>query len=178
METKEKQQKQSNFKVFDKRVIRQIVQEIESGVPRNVIIETYKCSRPSINTWMKKYGSEHYKNCLKKQSFSRLLKQSIITSIMQNRLSIDEAMVQYEIRNKKVIRRWLAGEQPDLTNICTTTTNTMAKKKLPDADPDIEALKKALEESQLKVKALNTMIDIAEKELKVEIRKKSGAKRS
>ena len=36
--------------------------------------------------------------------------------------------------------------------------------------------KKALEEAELKIRALNTMIDMAEEQLKIEIRKKSGAK--
>jgi transposase len=54
-----------------------------------------------------------------------------------------------------------------------------------DAEAELEALKrekeelkKALEASTLKVTALRTMIDIAEKELKVDIRKKSGTKQS
>lgn len=41
-----------------------------------------------------------------------------------------------------------------------------------------EALKMALQEAELKNKALETMIDIAEKELNISIRKKSGSKQS
>ena len=44
--------------------------------------------------------------------------------------------------------------------------------------PEVRALKKALEEANLKVRALDTLIDIAEQQLKIDIRKKSGAKRS
>ena len=43
---------------------------------------------------------------------------------------------------------------------------------------DAEALKKALEEAELKIKALNTLIDVAEDEFKIAIRKKPGAKQS
>jgi transposase len=39
-------------------------------------------------------------------------------------------------------------------------------------------LQKALEEAELKIKALNTLIDVAEEQLKIDIRKKSGAKQS
>ena len=39
-------------------------------------------------------------------------------------------------------------------------------------------LQKALQEAELKIKALNTLIDVAEEQLKIEIRKKSGAKQS
>ena len=41
-----------------------------------------------------------------------------------------------------------------------------------------EALQKALQEAELKIKALNTLIDVAEEQLKIDIRKKSGAKQS
>ena len=41
---------------------------------------------------------------------------------------------------------------------------------------DAEALKKALEEAELKIKALNTLIDVAEEQFKIAIRKKPGAK--
>jgi hypothetical protein len=49
-------------------------------------------------------------------------------------------------------------------------------------DPDskkalAEALKK-LEEAELKVKALNTLIDVAEEQFKIAIRKKAGARQS
>ena len=40
------------------------------------------------------------------------------------------------------------------------------------------ALQKALQEAELKIKALNTLIDVAEEQLKISIRKKSGAKQS
>ena len=45
-------------------------------------------------------------------------------------------------------------------------------------ETDLRALKKALEEANLKIKALDTMIDIAEEQLKINIRKKSGARQS
>jgi transposase len=41
-----------------------------------------------------------------------------------------------------------------------------------------EAMKKALSENQLKIISLETMIDIAEKELEIDIRKKPGTKQS
>ena len=44
-------------------------------------------------------------------------------------------------------------------------------------DLKIKRLEEELKREQFKTKALNTMIDIAERELKINIRKKSGAKR-
>ena len=45
-------------------------------------------------------------------------------------------------------------------------------------DPEKEALKKALAEAQLKISALNTLIDVAEDQFKIRIRKKAGARQS
>ena len=45
-------------------------------------------------------------------------------------------------------------------------------------DPEKEALKKALEEAGLKIRALNTLIDVAEDQFKIKIRKKAGARQS
>ena len=47
-----------------------------------------------------------------------------------------------------------------------------------DLPNDIKALKKALTEERLKNQLLNTVIDIASKELGVDIRKKSGTRQS
>ena len=54
----------------------------------------------------------------------------------------------------------------------------MAKEKSPSKDLDKEVLERALQEAELKIKALNTLIDVAEEQLKIDIRKKSGAKQS
>ncbi|MBW4361624.1 hypothetical protein [Flavobacterium taihuense] len=54
----------------------------------------------------------------------------------------------------------------------------MAKKTKPFNAAQTQALQKALEEAELKIKALNTLIDVAEEQLKIDIKKKSGAKQS
>jgi len=55
----------------------------------------------------------------------------------------------------------------------------MPQKKSTESDSDqVRALKKALTESQMQNKALNTLIDVAEEMLKIDIRKKPGAKQS
>lgn len=47
-----------------------------------------------------------------------------------------------------------------------------------DLETQLKALQKQLTLSELKVEALETMIDLAEEELKIPIRKKSGSKQS
>ncbi len=62
---------------------------------------------------------------------------------------------------------------------------SMPEKKQPEPTGDEQSLKQQIKElqrrlslSELKVEALETMIDIAEEQLHVDIRKKSGAKQS
>ena len=64
-------------------------------------------------------------------------------------------------------------------DISTNNTPIMPHKKSEESDSDqVRALKKALTESQMQNKALNTLIDVAEGMLKIDIRKKPGAKQS
>jgi len=59
------------------------------------------------------------------------------------------------------------------------TKNSSKNKQGGDfSDPEKESLKKALQQAQLQVQALNTLIDVAEDKFKIAIRKKAGAKQS
>lgn len=58
--------------------------------------------------------------------------------------------------------------------------NVATKRRRPEKaeENSVEELRQKLEQSELKVEALLTMIDIAEKEFNIDIRKKCGAKQS
>jgi predicted nucleic acid-binding Zn-ribbon protein len=73
--------------------------------------------------------------------------------------------------------------QQENAELAVVNDSEMKKKKptkgnSTDNNQDIKALQKALEDAQLKVAALNTLIDVAEEQLKINIRKKPGAKQS
>ena len=67
-------------------------------------------------------------------------------------------------------------EKYDLVGI--NTISPMPKTPKKKSGDEVRDLQQALAEAQLKIKALDTMIDIAEEQLKIDIRKKSGAKQS
>jgi len=163
---------------FDKRLILIIVKEVEKGLPRKVANQIYGLGKSSLGSWMKRYGSEHYHQNLKRKSYTNLQKRTIVTAIEQGRLSIKEAQIAYNIKTEKTIRDWLLSYKGEKVDLCMETQPQMAKKKPALKPPDTVALKKALQEAELKIKALNTMIDVAEENLKIDIRKKSGAKQS
>ena len=163
---------------YDKRLILKIVKEVEEGLPRKVANEIYGLGKSSLNGWMKQYGSEHYHQNLKRKRYTKLQKRTIVTAIEQGRISIKEAQIAYNLKAEKTIRAWLLSYKEEKVDLCVETQPQMAKKKFTLKPPGTETLQKALQEAELKIKALNTMIDVAEENLKIDIRKKSGAKQS
>jgi transposase-like protein len=127
---------------------------------------------------MRKYGSMNYQQNIKRKIFSNLQKRTVVTAIEQGRMSIKEAQTAYGVKNEKIIRNWLTQYKTEKVEICIITEPVMTKKSKPISAAQAEALQKALEEAELKIKALNTLIDVAEEQLKIDIRKKSGAKQS
>jgi transposase len=159
---------------YDKRLILKIVKEVEAGLPRKEAKHIYKLGKSSLDIWMKRYGSEHYHQNLKRRSYTKLQKRTIVTAIEQGRMTIKEAQTAYNIKTEKTIRDWLLRFKEEKVDLCVEIQPQMAKQK----SPDKQALEKALQEAELKIKALNTLIDVAEDQLKIDIRKKSGAKQS
>lgn len=112
--------------------------------------------------------------------FSDVLKRRIIQEVLSGSISKEGARRQYGIRGKSAILKWMRkfGYASNFDSI----TFRMKSKELPE-DPEqlkrrIVELEKALEEAKLSSKFYSTMIDIAEKEFKLPIRKKSVTKQS
>ena len=77
-----------------------------------------------------------------------------------------------------MIRDWLLKFKDEKVELCALNPSVMAKKNKRVLPTDVDTLQQALEQAELKIKALNTLIDVAEEQLKISIRKKSGAKQS
>lgn len=112
--------------------------------------------------------------------FSDVLKRRIIQEVLSGSISKEGARRQYGIRGKSAILKWMRkfGYASNFDSI----TFRMKSKELPE-DPEqlkrrIVELEKALEEAKLSSKFYSTMIDVAEKEFKIPIRKKSVTKQS
>ncbi len=163
---------------YDKRFIRKIVTLIEAGYARRSINTTYGVSLKTIEAWMLQYGSDTYKE-QKRSSFSKLQKRTIVTAITQGRMTFEEAKTAYKVKSVVLIKDWIRKfREEENIDICQIKSVTMTESSNPPDTDDVVALKKALKEAEMKIKALNTMIDIAEEQLKIDIRKKSGAKQS
>ena len=163
---------------YDKRLILKVVREIEAGLPRKEANRIYGLGKSTLDGWMQDYGSPNYQQNIKRQRYSNLQKRTIVTAIEQGRMTIKEVQTSYSIKTEKLIRNWLKQYKAEKVELCIVSKPEMAKKPKPITTAQAEALQKALEEAEMKIKALNTLIDVAEEQLKIDIRKKSGARQS
>lgn len=108
--------------------------------------------------------------------YSDEFKKSVVKAIILGEISQAGAMRKYGIGGSQTIPRWLA-KYSDMVPKDEKHENVGGKTK-EELELEIEQLKRQLEYEKLKSEAFDTMIKIAEREFKIPIRKKSGAKPS
>ncbi len=108
-------------------------------------------------------------------------KESIITEKLTSGISYRELSEKYGV-SFQTIHQWVQNYQ-GIMRSRTRKRAEMRKKKIKPAPPanekllsEIELLKEELRKSKLMNEVLNEVINTAEEELKISIRKKSGAK--
>ncbi len=160
---------------FDKLVIQKIVEAIEGGMARREVCLIYGVSRSTVSGWMREYGSASYK-VNQNGPLNNAQKRSMIRAIREGRMTLQEAKLAYRMKSYNAILVLLRQEKEnsELGVLMDTKANNVPQEE----DEEKKALRKALEEAELKIKALNTLIDVAEDQLKIQIRKKPGAKQS
>jgi len=166
---------------FDKLAIKKIVEAIEGGMRRRDVCLVYGVSRSTVCDWMREHGSEAYQ-ATKPGHLKQVQKRSMIRAIQEGRMTLQEAKIAYNMSSYSAIIKLLRVEQEnsELTgcNQAIMDTKGGSQPKKEGEDEEKKALQQALEEAQLKIKALNTLIDVAEDQFKIPIRKKPGAKQS
>ena len=108
------------------------------------------------------------------------IKQSIINEYLNGGISYDELSRKHGF-GKTTIHRWVAtfqgrssaAESNDIAVALWAMNKPETGENLPK---DIETLQKELTQERLRVKLLTAIIEIAEDELKIPIRKKFGTK--
>ena len=109
----------------------------------------------------------------RQQKFTETFKRQVIAEVLSGRLSKEQARKQYQIRGKSLIINWI--RKFDLPTPIYMSEPLLNEKEL---QTKIKRLERELEDAQLKAEAYSKMIDIAERELKISIRKKSNTKQS
>jgi transposase-like protein len=163
-------------KLYDLLAVKKIVEAIEGGMPRSEICVIYGLARSTVCMWMRDHGSEAYK-ASQGGRLNNAQKRSMVRAIREGRMTMREAKLTYNMKSYTAILNLLRqeGENVDLSDDMKSKANTAAKGQ---EDAENKALRLALEEAELKIKALNTLIDVAEDQFKIPIRKKPGAKQS
>lgn len=177
MEAKKEYSKRENvYCHYDKRLILDAVKSVEEGMPRKEVNRIYGLGASTLDSWMRDHGSKGYQE-QKRKKISRLLRRKITAEVDQGHITAMEARKKYNIKSLRTIHSWLYKWRHENANFCSTNEPEMDKKKKKQAKATIApSMEKALEDAQLKIEALNTMIDVAEEQLKINIRKKSGTK--
>jgi transposase-like protein len=109
--------------------------------------------------------------------YSDEFKKTVVNEVLSGRMCKEEARRWYGIKGKSSILYWIRKFAPS-----QITEMKKLKQKVQNPSIELEAENKRLREElnleRLRTLSLNVMIDIAEEEFKIPIRKKSGAKRS
>lgn len=160
----------------NKEGIRAAVSSVEAGGSRKIICEQYGVSLGTLDVWMRLYGSADY-HAHKRRAFTHQQKRNIVRAITEHRLDIKEAAITNRTQ-VDTIQRWMRTINRENTELAVLNRSVMDQQAPADSGQDLKALQQQLQEAQLKIAALETMIEIAEKQFKIEIRKKPGAKQS
>ena len=165
---------------FQKSLRDEIIESIEAGVPRSVIVYRYGVSRSTLCDWMRNHSSDGYKAKQLGKHLSDIEKRSIIRSVEQGTITKHAARRAHGLSGN-TLNRWLKESVAENVELAVYDPFAMEQKPAEEPelpDPEKQALKKALEEAQMKIRALNTLIDVAEDQFKIAIRKKPGARQS
>ena len=158
----------------------EVIKLIESGTPRPEIVTRYGISGSTLCEWMRDHGSRDYHSKQAGKRLTETKKRTIVRQVEQGSLTAHEAGKVYGV-HRNVLNRLLKASMKENAELVLYDGFEMKEVPAGDAvvpDPEKEALKRALEDARMKIHALNTLIDVAEDQFKIAIRKKAGARQS
>lgn len=112
------------------------------------------------------------------QVFTSDFKRKVVNEVMDGIIGKDEARRKYGIRGKSTVLYWIRNFEASQSNFMGKPEKSPTSKRLQELEAENKRLLEELQLEQLRNRALNVMIDLAEEQLKIPIRKKSGAKQS
>jgi transposase len=110
-----------------------------------------------------------------RKHYSEAFKKTVVKEVLSGQLSKEEAKHRYGIKGNSAILNWIRNFDSFQDN-GMTKKQPISDQKIAQLQAENKRLHEEIELERLKVLALNVMIDLAEEQLKVPIRKKSGAK--
>jgi transposase len=119
---------------------------------------------------------------IKVNQFTDEFRLRVVQEYLNTEVSQAELNAKYGIKSKNSITNWMrkfgmkAPNQQQIELQCAMAKQTEKTAYERELEGKVQKLEQKLEHERLRTLALNTMIDIAERDLKISIRKKSGAK--
>ena len=124
--------------------------------------------------------NEHILNLLAQRQYSEEVKDEAILRVLFNGESAIDVAEAMEIHNVQTINLWVNAYRRKIQEGLITLAPMTEKQKqdLHALQQRNKELERAVKEANLMILALNSLIDVAEQDLKIPIRKKRGTKRS
>jgi hypothetical protein len=122
--------------------------------------------------------SDSYGNTSEKGTYEIAFRRWLVRELDAGRLTIGEAIERFHFNPcnaDSLIRSWRKKYASDIALTLPVMTEK-ERQKLELLQQKLKQIEQQLEQAQMKNAALETMIDVAEEQLKVSIRKKSGPK--
>jgi transposase len=110
--------------------------------------------------------------------FTQAFKEKIVLEVYFKGKDIQKAVEEYDLPSVHAVQGWIRQFQKQLDNgaIVLPAMTEEHKQNLQAANLRIKELEKALEYSNTVIFSLNHLLDFAEKEFSIPIRKKGGTK--
>ena len=102
----------------------------------------------------------------------------LVREIHSGRITQKEALDRFDFGGKKgypLLWKWMKRYSPSIA-VTLPVMSEKERQRIEALQKQLKLLEKQLEDAQMKNVALETMIDVAEEQLKIKIRKKSGPK--
>lgn len=108
--------------------------------------------------------------------YSDDFKKKVVQEVLTGQMSKEAARRKYGIGGKTTVLKWIGKFERSTPK--SLFMSEKRKKTVEELQLEVELLKSELEYEKLRSEAFDTMIEIAEEEFKISIRKKPGAKQS
>jgi hypothetical protein len=122
--------------------------------------------------------SDSYGNSKEKGTYEVAFRRWLVRELDAGRITVTAAIERFNFNPFNggfLIRSWRKKYASDIT-ITLPVMTEKERQKLEALQKQLKQMEKHLEDAQMKNIALETMIDVAEEQLKITIRKKSGPK--
>ena len=122
--------------------------------------------------------SDSFGNTQEKGTYEVSFRRWLVREIEEGRMSVKEAIDRFNFNptnGAALIGGWQKKYAPEIVLSLPVMTQK-ERQKVEELQKKLKEMEKQLEQAQMKNIALETLIDVAEDKLKIDIRKKPGAK--